>query len=364
MTLNVWATTWGPAYPYTQKIDGQKVTIKAYSYAPYSGSPMIGTTKVFFKNKLLYTIDKYYRERIFTSKDGHFLAVVRTSNAEGVSSFVTFRPEKIDFNQTAIEIFKDGKPFKEFQLKDIIDTAKLANNGKFFFWGYYVDFEAFQDAEFACEACLEVYGKKILSKCDTSEIYINECEECRRDCDLVKLKEAEDRIYHNSMYVRNNSLFVLTNQKTVVKLDFSIFEIQQIPFDEIIPDKKRFNPPKFKRKYKKVKLPDKFDQPKLKDGRSFEKGVADLLGLSISDHGEKETYTVFISNLVIDRTGKCIGFEGKVCDERISEYLTEESINKEMTEKVCKWLMKQKFQTKLIPKRFEKYSFLCIVNLK
>lgn len=364
LSQTAFGTTWSAAYPYTQQIDGQNVVIKVFPYAPYSGSPMIGVTKVYLNKKLLYTIDKYYRERIFTSNDGQYLVVVHTSNSAGITSYTSFGIEQINFNQTAIEVFKNGQPFKAFTLKDVVDTTKLANNGRFFYWGYNVDFEAFQDAEFGCKSCEEVYGKRGLKTGDTTEIYPDELEKCRNQCDSVKLKKVEINISKNSIFAKDNSLFVLTNLNVVVKLDFAGMTVQQIPFDTILPDKKNFNPPKIYRKYKKVKLPGEFDQPNMKDGRSFEKGVADLFNLTVPDNTTEKSFCVFISYLVLNKEGKCIDFYGTVNDERISKYFSEESKNKEMTEKLNKWVKEQTFDTKLIPKDFDGYSFRCIFYLK
>lgn len=363
VTQSVFGTTWSAAYPYTQKIDGQSVEIKAFPYDPYSGSPMIGDTRVYFNNKLLYSIDKYYRERIFTSNDGQYLVVVHTSNTAGISSYISFGTEQINFNQTAIEIFKNGQSFKKFALKDVIDTTKLANNGQFFNWGYNVDFEAFNEAIWNCN-----YWRKDLTRSEKKECLDGDttsyCREWIQGCDSIKMFEQEKFIYSNSIYVHDNSLFVLTNQNMVVKLDFEEMTVQQIPFNKLIPDKKNYNPPKFNRRYKKVKLPDMFDQPNMKDGRSFEKGVADLFKLIVPDNTNEKSFCVYINYLVLNKEGKCIDFYGEVNDERISNYFSEESKNKEMTEKLNKWVKEQTFDTKLIPKGFDGYSFLCIVNLK
>jgi hypothetical protein len=355
-------TTWSAAYPYTQHIVGQNVVVKAISYEPYSSSPMIGITRVYFDNKLLYSIDKYYRETIFTSNDGQYLVVVHSLNSTGVTSYTTFGNEQINFNQPAIEIFKAGKPFKTFELKDVVDTNKLMNDGHFFDWAYYVDFEAFDNAICNCN-----YWQKELTKSEKKDCSDGDatsyCIEWISGCDSAKIFEQEKTIYDNSIYVQDNSLFVLTNQHVVVKLDFSNLSLQKIPFEQIVPDKKIFNPPKVNRKYKKVNMPDKFDEPNLKDGQSFEKAVAQLFGLSVSANNEKKSYCVFIDNLVIDRNGKCIDCYGTVNDESISEFFLTESENKVMTEKLNQWAKAQTFQTKLIPEGFEAYSFLCIVYL-
>lgn len=352
----VFGTTWSAAYPYTQKIDGQNVVIKAFPYAPYTASPMIGVTKVYHKKKLLYTIDKYYRERIFTSDDGQYLAVVHTSKTSYTSI------EQINFNHTAIEVFKNGQPHKTFTLKDVIDTTKLANNGQFY-WGYYVDFEAFEEAIWNCN-----YWNKDLTRSEKKECLDGDttsyCREWIQGCDSMKLFEREKFIYNNSIYTQNNSLFILTNQNTVVKLDFADISTHLLPFDKIVANKQSFNPPKLNRKYNKVKLPDKFDQPNMRDGRSFEKGVADLFKLTVPDNTNEKVFCVFINHLVLDKEGKCVDFYGTVNDERISEYVSEESKNIEMTKKLNSWVKEQTFDTKLIPKGFDGYSFLCIVYLK
>ena len=364
MTQTVFGTTWSAAYPYTQQIDGQNVIIKAFPYDPYSGSPMIGVTKVYFNKKLLYTINKYYRERIFTSNDGQYLVVVHTSNSAGIASYTSFGIERLSFNQTAIEVFKNGQPFKTYTLKDVLDTTTLLNNGRFFYWGYNVDFKTFDKVKWSYN-----YWNKILTKREMRECRGNldtsfHCKDYRNSVDSMKVFDLENFIYNNSIFVKDNSLNILTNQSMVVKLDLTDISIQQIPIDKIILDKKNFNPPKLKRKYKKVKLPNKFDQPKLKDGRSLEKGLAELFNLSVLDDGKGKVFNVFINHLVIDQKGKCFKYYGNVYDVRISEYFTEEARNKEMTEKLNRWIKEQTFDTRLIPKGFDGYSFLCIVNLK
>ncbi|BDD05272.1 hypothetical protein [Aureibacter tunicatorum] len=363
LAQTAFGTTWSAAYPYIQKIDGQNIAVKAFPYAPYSGSPMTGATKVYQNKKLLYTIDEYYREKIFTSNDGQYLAVVHTSNSLGISSYTSFGFEQFNFNQKAIEIFKNGQPFKTFTLKDVIDTTKLAHNGQFFYWGYNVDFEAFDDAIWNCE-----YWRKDLNRSEKKECLNGDtasyCKEWINGCDSMKIFEIEKFIYDNSIYVQDNYLFVLTNQNTAIRLDFNTMKVEQIPINKIILDKNTFNPPKLNRKYKKVKLPDKFDEPNMKDGRTFEKGVADLFNLSISDNTNEKSFCIFINPLVLDDNGKCIDYYGRVYDKRISNFFTKESINRSMTEKLDTWVKQQTFDTKLIPQGFDSYSFLCIVNLK
>jgi hypothetical protein len=366
LTQTVFGTTWSAAYPYTQKIDGQNVVVKAFPYDPYSGSPMIGVTRVYFNNKLLYSIDKYYREKIFTSNDGQYLVVVHTSNSAGVSSYTSYGIERINFNQKAIEVFKNGQLFKTFTLKDVIDTTNLANNGRFFYWGYYVDLKAFRNAEFGCEACKEVYGRKVLRTGDTSEIDIEDWEECKRECDSVNFKNTALRITKNSIYVKGNSLFVLTNQNMVVKLDFTGMNIEKIPFDKEVPNLRTFNPPTLKRKYKKVKYPEIFLLPEMLDGKTIEQGLSEFLnkGLSTEEH-YSATIRIYFHTLLINKEGKCelVYVSTSIRDDIKKDFMhfgNDEKLKKLIED----WVKQQTFKTTTIPKEFLKYKFKDFVYLK
>lgn len=356
-------TTWSAAYPYTQQIEGQDVVVKAISYAPHSPS-RFGLTKVYFKNKLLYSIDQYFREKIFTSDDGQLLMVVHSSNLIDVMSYSVSGEDRVYFDQAAIEVFKNGHHIKTYTLKDVVDTTMLAHNGEFFNWGYSFDFEAFDYAEIGCESCIEVYGRKILRKGDTTEIFPDELEECVRECDSTKLKRVESNLFENSIFVKNNALFILTNQNTVVNVDFETLEIQITCFDQVVPDKKLFDPPKLKRKYKQVKLPDKFDEPLMEDGRSFEMAIADYLDSSISEKSDEPQYSVSIDYVILNKEGKCVDFNGEVYRHRPTENLSKEPDQEEMTDKFNRWMTEQTFETKLIPKGFEGFFFLYYIKVK
>lgn len=353
------ATTWAAAYPYRQHIEGQEVVIEAIPYNAYVGSPS-GVTRVYFKNKLLYTIDKYYREKIFTSNDGQYFAIVHTTNMVGVTSTITMGHERIDYNQPAIEVYKNGILYKSFSLKDVIDTSRLRHEGFLFDWGYYANTEPYFDAQCGCEACLEVYGKKVLRNCDTAKISFDECEECKKQCDSIKLREAEVNLMNNSSYVSDNYLYTLSNQGFVVRFSFDFFSIEKLPFHEIIPDKLSFHPHKVIRKYKNVRLPGKFDLPDLKSGKTLDEAIAILFKLP--QNGQKPI-EIFISSLTINSDGICINPEITVSSEDPDnpENLIE---NTTMTATLIDWVKNQRFKTNLIPKGSDQYSFYSFITLK
>lgn len=358
------ATSWGPAYPYTQKIDGQDIVLQATPYNPYMGPTTNGITKVYFKNKLLYTVNCYYRDNIYTSNDGEYIAIVTTNfsvHHRGYNQNGKLEPH--NFNRVAIEILKHGKPFITYCLKDVADTTKLIDNIYSFSWGYYCNKELFKDAIWHCN-----YYKKTHSAIEINNCLItkdtNICsKETINHCDSVKIFERENFIRNNSVYISNNCLFVITNYNQIVKINFDDFLIEKFPFESIIKDKNRFNPPLLTRKYQKVKWPDKFDSPKIKGGQELGKAIAYQLNLKEEEIGGKRNYCLFVHALTIDKKGKCIEFDASIYDERISTSFNKDAINIEMTEKLNKWILEQTFLTKLIPSKIDTYSFRFIIDL-
>ncbi|PQJ11223.1 hypothetical protein CJD36_005300 [Flavipsychrobacter stenotrophus] len=357
-----YGTTWPVAYPYKQRIEGQKVRVEAIAYNPYESATVpSGKTNVYYKDELLYSIDKYYRNNIYTSDDGHYFAIVYSINDVRINEFNRNDGDQINFNRRIIEIFKDGVLYKNVFLRDIIDTTDVVKNGHYFEWSYYIDINGFRDAEYGCEACNEVYGKKALKKLDTGYIDSSSYFECIRQCDSARNKETELNIAMNANYVENNTLVVLTSQRSAVRINFNTLDIQRVQFNTVVPDKEKYNPPKLIRRYNELKIPDKFYLPNLDNGMKFEDAVAALFGLK-SDGEQKAIFDVFIRP-TIDVAGHCVDLYVDVNDLRISEYHSDNTQNKDMTEKLYKWCKEQVFSSKKIPKGFEKYQFYGIIDL-
>jgi len=321
------ASTWGPAYPYIQKTEGQEVIIKANSYAPYQGNATIGLTEVFYKKILLYSIDIYYREKILSSNDGHYLAIIHTTYFHGVESLdSTRKPQESPIDFIALEILKDGKPFMKVHLKEVIDINKSEIKNGLISWIY-------------------------APKHSTSE---NESS--------IKMNKQESLSYSNSVSVVDNKLQIITNQNTVVQFDFNSFAITQLPFEAIVSNKDSFNPPKTRRKYIKTNLPDKSDKPVMKDSRNFELAICELFDLKPTSYVETATYTIFIHQLMINHKGNCLNALGTVYEKTSS---TKNSlINTEMTKKLNNWLTIQQYDKRSVPKKLNAYNFHFAVDLK
>lgn len=345
--------SWVPAYPYQQDIKGQTIIIKATPYAPYLYNS-IGLTEVYQKKKLLYSFNHYYRVPIIPSDDGRYLFTIY--NGESSNQIEMIGKSLLPLNQqTVIEVLKYGKPYKRFTLADVIDTILLARNYNFYSWRYNYNHHQYDNAEIECESCIEVYGKRTLKKCDSNKIFQDECDLCNQNCDSLKLLDSKVKTYNNSVYVKNNHLYIITNQNTVVDIDMESLIIKKHTFKNL----GNFNPPTPKRKYKLIKLPNKFDEPKINSSENFDISIANFFNLSVQNKNEK--YTIFI-NVLIDRKGKCVKYNGNVYNQENASFSTQ-SINQEMSNTLEKWIIQQTFKTNLIPRGFDKFYFTCIVNL-
>lgn len=348
-------TTWATAYPYTIKTPGQETLIEGFPTDPYSHGT--GYTKVYYKQKLLYTIDEYFRKPIFVSKDGRYLFAVVFPHE--IESRLSDEKEKKRWYESyyVIDIYKDGKPYKKLSYNDVIGDRIIAESGLFNYWGYDCDYQELRDAKRECETCIEVYGDAVLATCDTSEIYLEECEKCNQQCELFRDQDVYIQLEQHSFYVKDDQLFCLTKYGVVVKIDMSDFNVTHIPFEDIIPNKKNYDPPLIGREEKQMEYPPYMHCPDLKDGTTFPQAVADLFQLSLKLDGQgKEKYTI--------HTQFDLDNKGRISDIYNSVYIDDKYTEDEkMDKKLDKWLKKQKIKTDWIPVGFDKFHFKDIIYL-
>jgi|GEM_PF-3728292 len=357
------ATTWSQARPYIQKTEGQDVEIRAKAYEPYVSEPF-GETEVYYKGKLLYTLDRYYRHKLFTSDDGTYLVFVTTNNYAGLSSVTYFGQNWIYHAKPAIAIYKNGILVKNYELKDVIDTASLLNDGVLYDWGYSVNFnkDSIMDWQIGCKVCKEIYTKEVLKNCDTSEIDIVECEECRADCDSFASFQVEKRISDNSIFVRNNILYILTNQGKVLLLDFDKLELQSIPLDLMLKDKKSYSAPEVIVVYDtSTILPDKFDLPTVDDGKEFETALKEYIKQDETiNAGFGDKWHILVRKLVVNRAGLCEELEMEISNKDWESNVKHEvwyANRNQIKAKVEHWLMTRQYNKSSVPKGFKKYCY-------
>lgn len=365
------ATTWAAALPYTQQIEGQQIIIKAKAYWPYAASPY-GETAVYNKKELLYTIDRYFRGPVYTSNDGIYLVAVATNNYTGVTSTVHFGQNWINYNAPAITIYKNGRLFKVYRIRDVVDTTLLLNDGVLYDWGYSIDWgERVQEMQYNCDACIKTYGKKALASCDTEEIEPDECKQCNSDCDSVALFRKLLSFVENSVYVEKNVLHVITNQNKIILLDFKDLSLGSVPLNGLDKDFETFDPPKRKTEYDTtINLPDKFAEPTLLSGENLDTALARYLGIKLARGNSfmDGEWSVFLRRLVINTHGLCEELDMDIWDQNgrrfKSRNLSTSLSNKQLKEKIEKWFMLQHYNTDLIPKGFKKYSFYTFLEFR
>lgn len=356
------ATSWAAAMPYTKTYDNQDVMVKAIAYQPYNPYPT-GKTEVYKKNKLLYTIDRYFRQDVFVSKDGIWLAVI------GAGYFYHINEIKDHYDYPMITIFRNGKLFKDYLIQDLIDTNTIPD--KFVLYddefGRGWDRSLVHEITWDCEYCIEEYGHN-LSVCDTATdtVDIEECIECKRKCDSLKLIENERYLSNNSSYLKDNILHLLTSYNIVIKIDFNNeCALSKHPFSSVIPNKHNFNPPCVSTIYNEITMPDKFDMPKLKSGMAFEEALANYLGHKNGWGNNKEMLRFLFQKMVINTNGHCeeLDFEIWHADKQKYKALYNKQYRRAFLQKVYNWVMLQEYDTKLIPTGYDKYYFYDFVNM-
>ncbi len=371
--INIHARSYAPAIPYIQTCDGQDVTVKAWAYQPYMPFPY-GATKVYLKDKLLYTIDMYTRYPSFTSNDGKYFAIVYTTGNltfkyidSGARSLIV-TDTIYDYTHYALEIYKDGIPYKIYTLGDVADTTlPIHITGRYndiYDWGYIMNWESEEISSlyFSTANCKKDYGDG-LEKCSTTSADKNDCDYCKRELARYATYQKDSTFKAQSIYVKNNKLHVIGNHD-VVTIDFSNdCVIGRLSMHEVINDKDNFNPPKVHTTYSDVELPKKFASPLLASGNKMDSSLCAYLGLTTNHMGKKgKCMVMFIERLTIKRNGLCEEADVWISDEpdRRNKCLSQYT-NEQLEKRIEEWLMLQRYDTRTILKTFDKYAYYHII---
>lgn len=327
--ITAFATTWAPIYPYTQKTEDGKVKSHSVPYGVNDGGYGPGQTFVYSQGKLLYSIDKYFSTPFFTTNNGQYLIefdfFLNYRQPFGImddSGKVTIEP--IEYDGEAIKIYKDGKLFKTINFNELnIDTSKIKVNefGNWFAWNY--------------------------SLSDTTK-------------DALKKK-----MYQHPAFIENCKLYLISadNQLIAIEIATGQLTVQQNAY-EILNQKTNWTPTTFKRKYKKVKYPDKFLLPELQNGKTIDQGLAELLNKRISD-GDRDSAVIqiYFHTLLINKEGKCEDVYTSPStrkDTKKDNYIDDPKLKIEIED----WIKQQTFKTNTFPRGFMKFKYTDFVYLK
>jgi len=328
-SVTSFATTWAPIYPYIQKTEDGKVKTHSVPYGVNDGGYGPGQTFVYANGKLLYSIDKYISTPFFTTNNGQyliefdfFLNYRQPFRIIDDSGKVTIEP--IVYDGEAIKIYKDGKLFKTINFNELnIDTSKIKVNefGNWFAWNFNVS--------------------------DTTK-------------DDFKIK-----MYQHPAFIVSDKLYLITADNQLITIEVATGQItdRQNAY-ETIKQKPNWKPTTFKRKYKKVKYPDKFLLPELQNGKTIEQGLAELLNKRISD-GDRDSAViqVYFHTLLINKEGKSETVYASPSirkDTKKDNYIDDPKLKIEIED----WIKLQTFITKTFPKGFQKFKYTDFVYLK
>ena len=327
-TVSSFATTWAPIYAYTQKTEKGKVNSILFPYGVYDGGFGPGETFVYANGKLLYTIDKYFSNPFFTIDNGKYLIECDFSldfipsfdiNADGEIG----SSELIKFNGKAIYIYKEGKLINSIDLSELkIDSSKITvnENGNYFTWNY----------------------------------SINEGKE-----DALRKKMEK-----HSVFIENDKLFLITADNQLIEIDVTTGKLtRKENAYEILKQRSHWSPKPLKRKFKKVKYPNKFLLPKLQNGKSFEESIALLLDKNVTS-GEKDSSVIqiYFHTLLINKEGKCEKVYLSISTK--SDLNNAISDDQKLKIVIEEWLKQQTFKTTTFPKSFPKYKYSDFVYFK
>lgn len=233
------------------------------------GDTPLGKTTVYSSdNRVLYTIPKYFeitkdRKNLFLSNDGMHIAYV--SNYEIISR---------DFTIHSTELFLEGESFKKYSLKDLID-CNSDNEDCFLFFNEVIDSVYWDNGE--------------------KKLNIN-----------ASATEKEKFAAVNPVLCKNDTVFIFTKNKTLLKIDLKTGELTKNEFTD-------FNIAHLEQqtdfciKTTSFKRPNIYGLPKLQNGKQIDESLADYLDMVIFPEDSRRAnrfkkYTLKL-DIVIDTSG-------------------------------------------------------------
>ena len=276
-----------------------------------------GKTVVFSSDSSkIYEIGKYFWIRnnaneIFLSNDGKTVIYVRDREFErnGV-------PDK------CIEIFKNGLPFKQFGLTDLIDCDSDMENC-FLFYKEAID----------TIIILENYERKTIYKENATDF--------------------EKKLTKKATFLNNDTLYVFANTNKFITIDINTVNLTVSPYIGV--DEEWFNQIKPIRADEEWFTPlPKYDFPYLSNGKSLEKTVAKHLDMAIFPHTHKahhkyKKYSIYVG-ILVDKFGKAfldtINVNGKFQEDQIKTFIE-----------------LQEFTIRFIPKETEMWRFVGTIDV-
>lgn len=299
------STSWRVA-PWKLKI-GNDIKIESIPYKMHNGGDL-GITKVYKKNKLLYSIDEYFKDFVTIDESREYLISVNTRARKRW----VYDNDKNEFRGEVLKIYRNGELTHSINFED-----------------------------------LPIY---------TSNMYESDIEE------IYWLKKHEI-LQQSPIYTINDTLKILTIDEQILSINLSTGELlasRSLAENDIEEIVNTFPTRKIKvmssKKQRKIiqrrsgRLSRLLPQlPRLKNWQTLEKALSNYL----SENQSKDIIDekVYVRRLLINRKGKC-------------EKCTVSNDDAELEKIIEDWIYQQKFQTRFIPRYTDKYDFSGLVYLE
>lgn len=318
-------TTWAAAYPFTQRTEGGAVICRSVPYGVYDGPTGLGETFVYGKGKLLYSIERYFSIPFLTYGDGRYVVsidfhVFGTTHDTYILDESGSAIQEVEHGPSpkVIHIYDRGVLLNAVALGDLaLDHTKVRtnNSGGWFAWGFSAPEE----------------GATAL----------------------------DERMAKHPAFIDGDRLCLIAADGQLIEIHIPSGDIVgRSVAAETLTKRSDWSASTYKRKYERVKYPDKFFLPPLKDGRSMEMAVCDLLGMKVAEEHGKVDVELYFHTLLINRAGRCelayvsvTSQEGRAVTTRTQE------------ERILAWLKDQTFDIHSIPRGFNKFKYTNFIFL-
>lgn len=308
------ASSW-MVYPW--KLKNNNIRVESIPYKIYQGYDL-GVTRVYFKRKMLYKIDRYFSNYCVTNQTGEFFISMNFEIRRSEDRVV-----EVDSlgNRTRLPLTKfKGEAFRIYQNGILIRQ---------------VEFDQLS--------------------IDTSNVKIHS--------DRLRWVTNDSLMSNSPIIVDHDTAFIICCDNQILRLNLRTNSFNT-PIHLTEENRSYYSDqiPKRKMKVRTKNFPEQFIEPELDDGKTIEKGLAEYLEKHVSNR-DSGILQLYIHTLLISSKGECSRCHiSASMRENVNERFPY-PYNEELGKKIELWFERQRYKTNLIPKYTDKYAFSFFIYL-
>lgn len=232
-----------PVYPFVQKSQGSSISIESIPWSPNT-SVTKGKTRVYYNEKLLYSLDFYlFNEYVITDSSGFNLVLL---------------------DNYRLKYFQEGRLVKEITSYHILSTSTR-----------------------------DSLNNKYLGISDVSSSYF--LDHGIPGCEIAKKKRRKITLNPNDLIVEGNTFYFRTIENKWIEFNLEIGEIEASHSSK--PD---INSTSIQRNYKFLKYPD-LKKVKTEVGILLSEEIANKLNMTVADYDSNDLKLAF--DISLDKSG-------------------------------------------------------------